>query len=62
MDAAAIGLLALVLTSAIFLLGLRELLAGRARAGPCRFPVGDWQRLGLRRPGWGWGGGGGPGL
>jgi tight adherence protein B len=31
MDAAAIGLLALVITSTVFLLGLRELVAGRAR-------------------------------
>jgi tight adherence protein B len=36
MDAAAIGLLAFGVTSAIFLLGLRELLAGRARAGELR--------------------------
>jgi tight adherence protein B len=36
MDGAALGLLALVLTSAIFLLGVRELVAGRARSGQLR--------------------------
>jgi tight adherence protein B len=36
MDGAALGLLALVLTSAIFLLGVRELLTGRARSGELR--------------------------
>jgi tight adherence protein B len=36
MDGAALGLLVLVLTSTIFLLGLRELLAGRARADELR--------------------------